>query len=117
VVNDTNIVGLLVPSPIKVFFEYGLLPGLVLAGFLLLCYWGGPSRAFGLSLLASLWLLQPGTTTMVIVAPLLVFVSLWSPRTGPPIEELDPSTPAAQHLPVRSTPAPPVCAVASKGVS
>lgn len=90
VVNGTNVSGLLVPSPAKIFFEYGLIAGLILAVFILGCYWGSPSRAFGFSLLCSLWILQPGTTTVVIVAPLLVFVTLWSPRTGPPIESLPP---------------------------
>ena len=90
VVNETNILGLLVPTPAKIFYEYGLIAGLVLAVFLLMCYWGSPSRTFGLSLLASLWVLQPGTTTVVIVAPLLVLVTLWSPRIGQPIEKLLP---------------------------
>ena len=90
IVTDTNVLGLLVPSPAKVFFEYGLVAGVVLAAFLLGCYWGGPSRAMGLSLLVSLWLLQPGVTTMVIVAPLLAMVTLWSPRPGLPIEKLLP---------------------------
>ena len=45
---------------------------------------------WGLSLLVSLWLLQPGVTTMVIVAPLLAMVTLWSPRPGLPIEKLLP---------------------------
>jgi hypothetical protein len=57
---------------------------------MLMCYWGSPSRTFGLALLASLLVLQPGTTTIVIVAPLLVLVTLWSPRTGEPIEKLLP---------------------------
>lgn len=86
-VADTNRLGLLVPSPAKVFFEYGLIGGLVLASLLFICYWGGPSRAFGLGLLVSLWAFQPGTTTMVIVAPLLLFVTLWSPRSGAPLED------------------------------
>lgn len=93
VVNETNILGLLVPTPAKIFFEYGLIAGLVLATFMLMCYWGSPSRTFGLALLASLLVLQPGTTTIVIVAPLLVLVTLWSPRTGKPIENLLPEPP------------------------
>lgn len=93
-VTDSNVVGLLVPSPAKVFFEYGLLPGGVLAAFMLLCYWGGTSRAFALSLLVSLWFLQPGTTTSVIVAPLLVFVTLWSPRSGQLLERSSEGWPA-----------------------
>ena len=86
VVESFGIVGLLVPSPAKIFFEYGLLAGGVVAAMMLVCYWGGPSRAFAASLFVSLWVLQPGTTTMVIVAPLLIFVTLWSPRVEGPIE-------------------------------
>lgn len=89
IITDSGIMGLLVPTPIKIFFEYGLFPGAILAAFLLVCYWGGPSRAFGISLLVSLWALQPGTTTMVIVAPLLALVTLWSPRVEMPIEDIE----------------------------
>ncbi len=85
-VEASGVVGLLVPSPAKLFFEYGLIAGSVLAAMMLVCYWGGPSRVFSVSLLVSLWVLQPGTTTMVIVAPLLIFVTLWSPRVEAPIE-------------------------------
>ena len=49
IITDSGIMGLLVPTPIKIFFEYGLFPGAILAAFLLVCYWGGPSRAFGIS--------------------------------------------------------------------
>ena len=88
VVSDTNIAGLLVPSPAKVFFDYGLIAGVVLTVFILSCYWGGPSRTFALSLVLSLWILQSGVSTSVFVAPVLVFVTLWSPRSGPAIELL-----------------------------
>lgn len=86
-VYDTQVLGLLVPSPAKIFFEYGLLGGAALAGFLLSCYVAGPSRSFAAALLVSLWLLQPGTTTLLAVAPLLVFVTLWSPRLGRALED------------------------------
>jgi hypothetical protein len=89
VVNDTNISGLLVPSPAKVFFDYGLIAGVVLTVFILSCYWGGPSRTFALSLVLSLWILQPGVSTSVFVAPVLAFVTLWSPRPGAPLELVD----------------------------
>lgn len=89
-VSDTNVVGLLVPSPAKVFFEYGLIAGIVLAAMIFGCYWGGPSRTMAVSLVVSLWLLQPGVTTMVIVALVLAMVTLWSPRRGEPIENLLP---------------------------
>lgn len=55
---------------------------------MLACYWGGLSRAFGLALLVSIWALQSGLATPVIVLPVLMLVTLWSPRTGRPIETL-----------------------------
>lgn len=88
-VEATNVLGLLVPTPAKVFFEYGLIAGFVLAAFMFVCYWGGPSRTFAVTLLVSLWVLQPGSTTLTITLPLLVLVTLFSPRWGPPIETLD----------------------------
>ncbi len=88
IVTDSGILGLLVPTPVKIFFDYGLLAGLVLAGFLLLCYAGGYSRALSVSLLLSLWLLQPGTTTVVIIMPVLLLVTLWAPSREAALESL-----------------------------
>ena len=85
-VDDTGILGLLVPTPAKIFVEYGLLAGFVLAGFLLVCFLDGPSRALSASLLVSLWVLQPGTTSAIFVLPLLLVVSWWSPKQGPVLE-------------------------------
>ncbi len=89
VVDATNVLGLLVPTPAKVFFEYGLVAGFVLAAFLFVCYWGGPSRTFAVTLLVSLWALQPGSTTLAITLPLLVLVTAFAPRGGPPLETVD----------------------------
>jgi hypothetical protein len=85
-VGDSGILGLQVPTPIKIFFDYGLLAGGVLALFILICYLGGPSRALAFSFFVSLWTLQPGTTTAVVVAPLLLLVTWWSPRDAPVME-------------------------------
>ncbi|SDS59566.1 hypothetical protein SAMN04488570_2234 [Nocardioides scoriae] len=88
-VDRSGILGLLVPTPIKIFFDYGLLAGLVLAAFILVCFVGGPSRTLSLALLISLWTLQPGTTTMVVVIPVLLLVAWWSPRAdSPALEDL-----------------------------
>jgi len=87
----TRIPGLLVPSPMKVFYDYGLIAGVLLACFLLACYVGGPLRSLSLALLASSWLLQPGTTTVVLVLPTLLFVTWWAPRIGA-VVEMDPPT-------------------------
>lgn len=86
--NNSSILGLLIPTPAKIYFEYGLVGGFVLAGFLLVCYWGGPSRTFAVALLVSIWMLQSGLATPIIVIPVLVTVTLWSPRVGPPIESI-----------------------------
>lgn len=85
-VGDSGILGLQVPTPIKIFFDYGLLVGVVLAFFIIICYLGGPSRALAFSFFVSFWTLQPGTTTAVVVAPLLLLVTWWSPRDLPVME-------------------------------
>ncbi len=79
-VEQSGILGLMVPTPVKVFFDYGLLAGGALAAMLLLSFAGGHSRALSVSLLVSLWTLQPGTTQMIVIMPVLLLVSWWSPR-------------------------------------
>jgi hypothetical protein len=79
---------MLVTTPAKIFFEYGLIGGIVLAGFVLYCYWGGPSRALAASLLISTLVLQAGLASLIITLPALVTVTLWSPRTSTPIESM-----------------------------
>lgn len=86
IVEQSHIVGLLVPTPVKIFFEYGVLAGVFLAACILFCYVAGPSRSLAISLLASLWLLQPGTTTIVVVLPLFLVSTWWAPRFDPVLE-------------------------------
>lgn len=78
--NQTGQFGLQVPTPIKIFYDYGLLAGAALAVLILVCYAGGHSRSIALALLVSLWALQPGTTSIVVLLPVLVLVTWWSPR-------------------------------------
>jgi hypothetical protein len=89
-VDQSGIMGLLVPSPIKIFFDYGLLAGVVLAVMILLCFVGGHSRSLAVSLFVSLWTLQPGTTTILVVIPVLLLVTWWSPRPAgrPALEDV-----------------------------
>lgn len=79
-VEATGRAGLLVPSPVKVFFDYGIVAGLSLAIFLIYCYYRSPSLALALSLFTSSWVLQPGTTTFVLVVQTMIFVTWWAPR-------------------------------------
>ncbi len=86
IVGHSGIIGLLVPTPIKIFFEYGLIAGLLIAMTILFAYVGGPSRSLPVTLLVSLWLLQPGTTTMVVVLPVYLTSTWWAPRFEPVLE-------------------------------
>lgn len=67
-------------TPIKIFYDYGLVAGAALAVMILICYAGGHSRSMALALLVSLWTLQPGTTSILVLLPVLVLVTWWSPR-------------------------------------
>jgi hypothetical protein len=86
IVLDSGIMGLLTPSPVKIFVEYGVFVGLVIAACLLYAYVGGPSRSLSVTMLVSLWLLQPGTTTMIAVMPLFLTTTWWAPRIDPVLE-------------------------------
>ena len=90
-VADSGVLGLLVPTPVKIFFDYGLVAGLVLAAFMAYCYAEGPSRSLAASLLVSMWFIQPGATTTVLVVPVLLLVTVWAPRVGPVVEDVPPS--------------------------
>ena len=83
---STGLDGLLVPTPAKIFFDYGLLGGAVLAGFLVACYFRSPSVSITVALFLSLWTIQPGLTTTALLLNAVIFVSLWVPRVGPPLE-------------------------------
>ncbi len=86
IVGESGILGLLTPTPLKIFVEYGLVVGLVIAAFILYTYVGGPSRSLSVTLLVSLWMLQPGTTTMLAVLPLFLTTTWWAPRVDPVLE-------------------------------
>ena len=81
----------LVPLPAKIFYDYGLIAGLVLAIFLLYCYVEGPSATFAFALLANLWTVQPGSNIPVFVVPVILLVSAWAPRQEMRIEDFVPA--------------------------
>lgn len=86
IIEATNVPGLLVASPIKVFFDYGLVAGTALAVFLIACYLDGPTRSLAAGLFLSSWVLQPATTALVIVLPTMLFITWWAPRDFAPVE-------------------------------
>lgn len=76
----TTISEVLIPTPLKVVFEYGLIGGIVLGAFVLICYWGAPSLAMAVALLVSTALLQSGLASPAVTLPALALVTAWSPR-------------------------------------
>lgn len=82
VVAGSGMSGLLVPNPAKIFFDYGLLAGLVLAAALLYNHLNSPSQSLSLTLFISLWTVQASTTSMVLASNVLIFATLWAPRPG-----------------------------------
>lgn len=98
--SESGLLGLMVPSPIKIFYDFGLVAGVFLAAMILICYAGGHSRVLALSLLVSLWTLQPGTTTTLVIVPLMLLVTWWSPRPQESaLEELLARRPRRQEQP------------------
>lgn len=83
----TTVANVIVPTPLKLIFEYGAIGGIVLGGFLLMCYWGAPSVALAAALFVSMAFLQSGLASPVITLPTMILVTLWSPRmTRRPLE-------------------------------
>lgn len=84
--DQTGVGGLLVPTPAKIFFDYGLVAGLVLAAFLLFCFLDGPSLTIAFTLFVSLWAIQPGSVQACLIIPFLLLVTVWAPYPGIPLE-------------------------------
>jgi hypothetical protein len=79
---------LLVPLPGKIFYDYGLIAGLVLALFLVYCYLDGPSLTVAFTMFVSMWTVQPGSNIPVFILPLLLLVTFWAPRSDPRLEDV-----------------------------
>jgi hypothetical protein len=105
-VSSTGVDGLLVPTPAKIFFDYGLVGGAVLAAFLVSCYLRSPSASIATAVFVSLWTIQPGLATTALVLNAVIFVSLWAPRDGPRLEDQLRAPPAprrsGEHAPAPS---------------
>jgi len=84
-IEGTSVLGLLVPNPARLIFDYGLIVGAVLLAMLVVAHLRTPVPALSLSILASFLLLQAATQPMINA--LVVVGSLWAP--------------AAYRLPVR----------------
>lgn len=77
-VDDAGVPGLAVPTAAKVFVDYGVLAGAILAALLFVACLGTPSPAVSASLAFSIWTVQ--TVTMPVLICLGLFATWWTPR-------------------------------------
>lgn len=79
-----NIGGLVVPNPLKSFFDFGFIGGCLLMGVMVVMFLRGPAPAIAVALAAS-WMFLQGASMPFLVC-ILVTTSLWaspSVRTPP----------------------------------
>jgi hypothetical protein len=70
----------IIPTPIKMFFDYGVIAGLALAVFFMFMYLGGPSRAMAVAMASAYWVFQPAATTILLLITVPIFATWWTPR-------------------------------------
>jgi hypothetical protein len=88
----------LVPLPAKIFFDYGLVAGGILAIILLYYYLESPSATLAFALMANLWTIQPGSNIPVFVVPVVVLVSAWAPRRELRLEDVPPPRRSTEEI-------------------
>lgn len=76
-VQDLGITGLLVPTPAKMLYDYGLVGGLLLLSLIVVCYLRSPSPGLAIAQASSLLTLQGAAQPLVAVS--LLTVSLFAP--------------------------------------
>lgn len=76
-VDGSGVRGLLVPTVGKVLFDYGLIAGAVLLALFFACYLRTPEPAIGLSVLASMLIIQPPAQPLMV--PAFLLSTLWAP--------------------------------------
>jgi hypothetical protein len=84
---DVSVLRGLVPLPGKIFYDYGLVFGGILALFFLFCYLDSLSAVFAFTFAVNLWTIQPGSNIPVFVIPVVLLVTMWAPRSEPRIED------------------------------
>lgn len=89
VVTNSGIGGLLVPSPAKVIFDYGLIGGTLLLLVMVAAFVRCPDPKFAMALAISILTVQGASPPLVV--SVIIAVTLWSPgRLGPPTDPADP---------------------------
>lgn len=77
IVEGSGIMGLVVPTTAKVFYDYGVFAGAVLMFIVLTCYVRTPAPALGYAVLASMLIIQPPAQPLMI--PAFLLTTLWAP--------------------------------------
>ena len=77
VVDDVGILGLLVPTPAKMLYDYGLIGGVLMLAMILAVYLRSPAPEFALALAVSMLTLQGAAQPLVAMS--LVMISLFAP--------------------------------------
>jgi hypothetical protein len=77
VIDNLGILGLLVPSPAKMLFDYGLIGGILLVALMASAFIRTPEPVFALALALSMFTVQAAAPPLVVCV--LIAVSLWSP--------------------------------------
>lgn len=77
IIDGASMLGLLVPTPAKLIFDYGLPAGLLLLAVVFAAHWRSPAPMIALPILVSLLVLQAVTQPMITV--LLLLVTWWAP--------------------------------------
>ncbi|SNV25473.1 Uncharacterised protein [Dermatophilus congolensis] len=77
VVDASGVNGLLVPTVGKVFFDYGLIAGALLAVIIVVSYVKATEPAIGMSVLVSMLVLQPPAQPLMV--PAFLLSTLWAP--------------------------------------
>lgn len=88
VVDDLGVLGLLVPTPAKMLYDYGLLGGLLMLAMVLAAYLGSPAPGFAFALAFSMLTLQGAAQPLVAMT--LLCITLFAPMqpAGAPGDEL-----------------------------
>lgn len=86
-VDDVGVLGLLVPTPAKMLYDYGLIGGILMLAMILVAYLRSPAPEFAFALAFSMLTLQGAAQPLVAMS--LLTITLFAPtmRAGPrPLE-------------------------------
>ena len=84
VVDDVGVLGLLVPTPAKMLYDYGLIGGLLMLAMILVVYLRSPAPELAVALAVSMLTLQGAAQPLVAMS--LLMISLFAPVARASVE-------------------------------